>query len=212
MSHLLERPAQRTLFSDASKTAVGGYCLETGVYWRYDLTDQQQSRLFFCGSGKSVRGVDGLSINVFEFLGMIVSAFVLVPSCADRPSATGDCALLRRDNEAAVYWVRRYRGGLKPRSGAIMRLLGVLEVSSGWHFEATHVRGIHNAAADGISCWGCGSVLDNSGAVRPNIPWQGRELGTIGISLCTSVLASDLRDTPLRPRLNELSWGILEHG
>ena len=30
--HLLERPSQRTLFSDASKTAVGGFCLETGVY------------------------------------------------------------------------------------------------------------------------------------------------------------------------------------
>ena len=37
------------------------------------------------------------------------------------------------------------------RSGALMHLLGVLEVSSGSHFEATHVRGIHDAAADGIS-------------------------------------------------------------
>ena len=109
MYHLLERPAQRTLFSDASKIAVGGYCLETGVYWRYDLTAQEQSR--FCGSSKSVRGVDDLSINVLELLGMVVSAFVLVSSCADRPSATGDCALLRGDNEAAVHWVRRCRGG-----------------------------------------------------------------------------------------------------
>ena len=38
MYHLLERPAQQTLFSDASKTAVGEYYLETGVYWRCDLT------------------------------------------------------------------------------------------------------------------------------------------------------------------------------
>ena len=38
---------------------VGGYCLETGVYWRYDLTAQEQSR--FCGSTKSVRGVNDLS-------------------------------------------------------------------------------------------------------------------------------------------------------
>ena len=59
MYQMLERPAQRTLFSDASKTAVGGYCLETGVYWRYDLTAQEQSR--FCGSTKSVRGVNDLS-------------------------------------------------------------------------------------------------------------------------------------------------------
>ena len=210
MYHLLERPAQRTLFSDASKTAVGVYGLETGVYWRSDLTAQEQSR--FCGSSKFVRGVDGLSINVLELWGMVVLAFVLVSSCADRPSATGDCALLRGDNEAAVHWVRRCQGGLEPRSDALMRLLGVLEVSSRWHFEATHVRGTHNAAADGISRWDRGSILNNLRAVRPNIPWQVRELGTIGIFLCTSVLASDSCDTPLRPRLNKLIWGISEHG
>ena len=106
---LLERPTRRTLFSDASKTAVGGLCLETGVYRRYDLTAQEQSR--FCGSSKSVRGVDGLSINVLDLLGMVVSAFVLVSSCADLPSATGSCALLQGDNEAAVHWLRRCRGG-----------------------------------------------------------------------------------------------------
>ena len=107
--HLLERPAQRTLFSDASKTVVGGYCLETGVYWRYDLTAQEESR--FSGSSKSVRGVDDLSINVLKRLGMVVSAFVLQSSCADRPSATGD--LLRGDYEAAVHWGRRCRGGAR---------------------------------------------------------------------------------------------------
>ena len=55
--------------------------------------------------------------------------------------------------------MRQCRGGLEPRSGALMRLLGVLEVSSGWHFERTHVGGIHNAAADDISRWDRGSVL-----------------------------------------------------
>ena len=100
---------------------------------------------------------------------------------------------------------------MEPRSGALMRLLGVLDVSSGWKFEASHVRGIHNAAADGISRWDRGSVVDNLCAVRPNISWQAREVGTIGIPLCTSVLASDSCDTPLGPRLNELIWGILAH-
>ena len=51
-----------------------------------------------------------------------------------------------------------------------MRLLGLLEVSSGWHFEATHVRGIHNVAADGITRSDRGSGLNNLRAVRPNIP------------------------------------------
>ena len=93
-----------------------------------------------------------------------------------------------------------------------MRLTGDLEVPFGWYFEATHVHDIHIAAADGISSGHRGSVLYNLCAVRPNIPWQVRELGTIGIFLCTSVLVSDACNTPLRPRLNELIWGILEHG
>ena len=149
MYRLLERPARRTLFSDAFKTAVGGFCLETGVYWRYELNDRERSR--FCGSSGSVGCEDDLSINVLELLGMVVSAWVLVVLCAERPSAKGDCVLLRGDNEAAVRWVRRCRGWLEPWSGALMRLLGVLEVSSGWHFDALHVRGIHNVVVDGIS-------------------------------------------------------------
>ena len=47
----------------------------------------------------------------FFFLGMVVSPFVLVSSCVDRPSATGYYVLLRGDNEAAVHWVRGVGGG-----------------------------------------------------------------------------------------------------
>ena len=157
--------------------------------------------------------MDNLSINVVERLGMVVSLFVLVSSCADRPSVTKDCALLRGDNEAAVHWVRRCRGGLEPRSSALMRLLGVLEVSSGWHFEATYVRGIHNAAADGISRWDRGSVLDNLRVIRPNIPR--RRFRNWGPSAFLPIRRCWLRThatRPLWPRLNELIWGILEHG
>ena len=75
MYHLLERPAQRTLFSDASKIAVGGLRLEAGAYWRYDLSAQEQSR--FYRSNKSVKCKDDLSINVLEVLGMVVTAWVI---------------------------------------------------------------------------------------------------------------------------------------
>ena len=73
MYRLLERPARRTLFSDAFKTAVGGFCLETGVYWRYELNDRERSR--FSGSSGSVGCEDDLSMNVLELLGMVVSAW-----------------------------------------------------------------------------------------------------------------------------------------
>ena len=93
-----------------------------------------------------------------------------------------------------------------------MRLLGVLEVSSGWHFDALHVRGIHDGVADGILRWDRDSVLVNLRAVHPDVPWQMRGLGDAGKVLCTSVLASNSYGSPLRPRLNALVRGILAHG
>ena len=41
ISALIERPADVTLLSDASYTAVGGHCQQTGVWWRYDLEEEQ---------------------------------------------------------------------------------------------------------------------------------------------------------------------------
>ena len=75
--------------------------------------------------------MEGISINALELLGKVVSAWVLVSSCAERPSETNDCVSLHGDNEAAAQWVRRCRGGKEPRSGALMRLCGVLELSGG---------------------------------------------------------------------------------
>ena len=120
--------------------------------------------------------------------------------------------LLGGDNEAAVDWVRRCHGGREPRSGALMRLLGVLEMSSGWQFHATYVRGVHNVAPDGISHWDRDSVLANLRSVRPDVPWQVRDLGAVGETLCTSVLASNSCVTPLRPRLHALIRDILVRG
>ena len=123
LSVLRDGPCARTRLKPLSVF----FCLETGVSWRYELNDRARSR--FCDSSGSVGCEDDFSINVLELLGMVVSAWVLVVLCAERPLARGDCVLLRGDNEAAVQWVRRGRGGLEPRSGALMRLLGVLEVS-----------------------------------------------------------------------------------
>ena len=166
---------------------IGGFCLETGKYWRYELDPAERSR--FYGSSKAVAGENDISINVLELLGMVVSAWVLVSPCAERPSATGNCILWRGGNEAAGEWVRRCRGGEEPRSGALMRLLGGLELSSGWHFDAKHVRGVFNVAADGISRWDRDHVRTLL-CVRPDVPWQTQDLGVVGTALCTSVLAS----------------------
>ena len=63
----------RTLVSDASGTAVGGHCLETGTWWRLDLNRNAKSRL-----SEHVKRHNDLSINVLELLGMVVTAWALV--------------------------------------------------------------------------------------------------------------------------------------
>ena len=67
MCHLLERPARRTLFSNASKEVIGGSCIETGIYWSYELDPAEQFR--FCGSSKAVADVNDISINVLVIVG-----------------------------------------------------------------------------------------------------------------------------------------------
>ena len=141
-------------------------------------------------TSEAVAGEKDISINVIELLGMVVSAWVLVSPCVEHPSATGDWVLLRRDNEAAVEWVRRCRGGKEPRSGALMRLLEALELSSSWYFDAKHVRGVFNVTAGGISRWGRDLLLRNLHSVCPDVPWKARDLAKAGTPLCTSVLAS----------------------
>ena len=53
MYRLEARPPCRTLTSDASNHAVGGFCLETGQYWRYDLSEEELARFF--GSSKHLQ-------------------------------------------------------------------------------------------------------------------------------------------------------------
>ena len=77
--------------------------METGAYWRYDLTADEQAR--FCGSGRAEASMDDISVNVLELLGMVISAWVLVVLFEDLPTQAGDCLLLRGGNEAAVQWV-----------------------------------------------------------------------------------------------------------
>ena len=84
--------------------------METGVYWRYDLTADEQAR--FGGSSRAVESMDEISIDVLELLGMVIS-------CEDLPTQAGDCVLLRGDNEAAVQCVRRCRGGKRSRDSGL---------------------------------------------------------------------------------------------
>ena len=58
------------------ETTVGVICLETGAYWRYDISAKEQSP--FRGSSKYVTCEDDLSVNVLELMTMVVTVWVFV--------------------------------------------------------------------------------------------------------------------------------------
>ena len=46
-------------------------------------------------------------MNVFELLGMVVTAWALTVYAGARPEYPGQSILMRRDNMSAVHWVRQ---------------------------------------------------------------------------------------------------------
>ena len=107
------QPPSRILISDASGDAMGGYCLESGQWWRIDFSDDIRSRL-----RQRVGHRDDLSMNVFELLGMVITAWALTVHAGDRPAFPGQSVLMLGDNMSAVHWINKCRGAREPRSGA----------------------------------------------------------------------------------------------
>ena len=143
------QPHVRKLWSDASGDATGGYCLESGCWWRYDFDENVRA----CVRPK-VFGGDDVSIILLELLAMTVTAWAFTVQSATPPDYPGASILMRGDNSSGVHWVilcRGGRGGREPRSGAMLRMIGCLEMRSGWCFGAKHVKGVANILADGLS-------------------------------------------------------------
>lgn len=144
------RPPHRTFCLNASKRAVGDYCVETGWLYRHYLADEEWSRLV--RPSKSVVGMNDTRFTILQLLGILTGAWLLVVSKHRLPVIMGDFEESRSDNEVSIaHDFKGPEGGRKSRSRASMRLWSVLEVSSGWNFQASHVPGVLNSSADGIS-------------------------------------------------------------
>ena len=85
-----------------------------------------------------------------------------------------------------------------------MRLLGCLEVGSGWCFDALHVAGVENTIADGISRWEPEDIDGNLRAFRPDVAWHRQVLGPTGVALCSGALAAGPSASRFRRRFTEL--------
>ena len=131
------------------------------------FTLEERSRL-----RERVQGRDDLSIHVFELLAIVVTAWALTVHEEERPEYPGQSILMKGDNMSAVHWVNQCRGSKEPRSGALMRIMGVLEMRNGWRFRAKHIKGVANTIADGISRWDRNDIALNLHSCRPDVCWQ----------------------------------------
>ena len=142
MYNIVQRPSKMAVFTDASKTAFDGYYEQIGLYFCRELTVAEESRFVGSTSSKIIFGVNDISSNVLELLDMVVGAQALITQQQCVPQEMGNCIQLRGDYEPSVAWIQRCRGGREPRFGALMRMLELVEVSSGWLFQSSHVPGV----------------------------------------------------------------------
>ena len=127
---------------------------------------------------------------------MVITAWALVVGAGSRPRFGGENVLMLGDNMATVHWTSKCRGGKEPRSGTLMRMLGCLEMRSGWYFRARHVKGVANTLADGISRWERDNVNRHLREYRPDIDWQERPVyGDIGIQYIRGSVADSCQRT-----------------
>ena len=180
-----------------------GFCLESGRWWRIDFTEDIRARI-----RKRVCSRDDMSVNLFQLLGMVVTAWALIVHAGARSEYPGQSILMRGDNMSAVDWVSKSRGAREPRSGALMRMLGCLEMRNEWRFRAKHINGVANTLADGISRWKHDEIALNLHSYRPDICWQEQHLGQEALDLPSAVLASSSSDDQLRNRLNAITHQV----
>ena len=83
-SFVKQRPS-RKWFWDASLSAIGGLCMETGVYWTFDLPEEVQERTV--KGGRDV--TDLISINLLEKMAMTMTGYIMIDMTGERPRTRG---------------------------------------------------------------------------------------------------------------------------
>ena len=144
----VKRLPSRLYLSDASFDAIGGYCPELKIFWRYTISPTLSAEL----KRKALaRETSDITINLLELGGMFMAAWVVQMVLKDKPQGEGQSVLMRGDS--AVSWTNRCGGSRDRRASLLMRLMGRMEIACGWCHVAKHIPGRENCLADGISRW-----------------------------------------------------------
>ena len=137
-----------------------------------------------------------IDIHLLELIGIIVTAMLF--SKIHKPLFLRDPVWLRGDNQSAVSWLNKRGGNRERRGAALLRVMGAVESSSDWCFEALHVRGVNNERADAVSRLPLGEVQSSLPASSPGVVWK-----QVSLPLVTSQLITEALVWPWQPQ----QWG-----
>jgi hypothetical protein len=152
------------LFTDASTLIGGGYVLGTTSFGQFRW-EETEKRLFASAPSELT------DINVLEF---VVAVLAII---SEREVLRGSVVLLRVDNMSAVSWLNRLR--LNHLWGqSWMRLLITVSLSFNIRVMCSHVPGVKNSIADGLSRYFQATtekLLQAALRQRPMPTWESRE-------------------------------------
>ena len=106
----------------------------------------------------------------------------------DRSDAAGGSILMRGDNIAVVKWVSRSGGATENKDGLLMRMLGRLELASGWNHNAKLIPSVQNTIAGGISPGPREMLADNVRELTHPSDWREQSIGPRGSGIVYAVL------------------------
>ena len=201
--HTMQAPARR-YYSNASFTAIGGFCPELKVYWRYSLAEALTLEL---KKQSLTKQAGSITINLLELIGMMMSAFVIQTSENDRPEYAGGTVLLRGDNVSAMSWLNRCGGTRDKPAALVMRIMGRPEITSGWSHKAKHIPGVLNVLADGISRWQLDQIAEKLRSHVNEGDWRQVPLGQNSLEFLSILLQPAFP----KKRLDEGILNLLTH-
>ena len=166
-------------------------------FWRYTIDPQLSSEM------KRRKSCE-ITTNLLELCGMTITAFVVQILLADRPTTEGESVMMRGDNVSTVSWVNRYGGSRDRRAGILMRMVGRMEIGSGWCQVAKHIPGVENRLADGISRWTEEEIKNPVDRLTQGQGWKRQELAG-GNTVLDKILNLNLP----KERLDDHLWSLL---
>lgn len=121
-------------FSDASEHGIGGYCLNTGLAWRYRFSKAER---------------ESFTLNLKEFLGSVINGMVNLP----RDSSPSPCLLSIGDSNCAAGWLHKsnFDPDLEPIHSEVAREHARTITSNDACEYSQHIPGVTNVVADCLS-------------------------------------------------------------